>query len=394
MRLEDFFIIADDLTGAVDTGTCFLKKYRDINIFTGIGQYKELSGLNIINTNTRSSNRRQAYSKIRKLFKGIDNRIILKKIDSGFRGNVSIEIKAIDESIDPENIFVIAAIPELNRITSGGYQYINNKKVKEIFGKDPLNNVKTSYIPDIIGCDLDEDIQLVDLKQLRSIDFKISKKVVVFDSESIDDIDLILNNIDLKKRILFVGSLGLFCGLEKLLNEEGIEYKKKLGKIDRVLFICGSREKNSMEQVKYAWDNNLVETIKIDLAKSAGDLFFENLGLFKSNKNILIYIGNCNNITGQDIQDYLASFIGLIFNKTSFKAASVFGGDTLFNICRGLGISKLKVMDKISPAVEVSQGDGKSGKIIIVSKGGSVGETGIIKKILDYFKYNGNGDTK
>jgi hypothetical protein len=50
MRVEDFFIIAADLTGAIDEGACFLKKLEDINIFKEILDY--------FNTNHNGDNKK------------------------------------------------------------------------------------------------------------------------------------------------------------------------------------------------------------------------------------------------------------------------------------------------------------------------------------------------
>ncbi len=65
---------------------------------------------------------------------------------------------------------------------------------------------------------------------------------------------------------------------------------------------------------------------------------------------------------------------------------TVFGGDTLLNICSKLGIKKIRVIDQISLATEVGISESKFGKLIIISKGGSVGNINIIPKIIEYFR--------
>ena len=94
----------------------------------------------------------------------------------------------------------------------------------------------------------------------------------------------------------------------------------------------------------------------------------------------------CIATSSENIQRYLGDFIELIFERIGQKVISVFGGDTLFNICNMLKIKKLNVRDKISPAVGVSQADSNFGDLIVVSKGGSVGEFNVIEKIINYFK--------
>ena len=386
MKLEDIFIVADDLTGAIDAGACFLKNYNNINVFTGPDYFKKENGLNILNTNTRSLGPDQAYKIIKRVFKKNTSKIVFKKIDSGIRGNVSIEIKAVDDVLKPESIIIIPAIPDLNRVTIDGHQYAGTRSIEKIFGNGPVNNIETSFIPDIIRTYLKDDIQVVDLKQARNKDYRISSKIVVFDSESNKDIDLILENLVLDRKILFVGSLGLLCGLTKYLNIVKSKKNNKQEKQEKILFICGSKDKRSIEQIKYAKNNNIISTINLDFKKSIMDLFNENLNLLNLNKNILISTENCKGISSENIQRYLTDFTELVFKKIGQETLSVFGGDTLFNICNMLKIKKLKVRDKISPAVEISQADSKFGDLIVVSKGGSVGEFTVIEKIINYFK--------
>ena len=386
MKIEDVFIVADDLTGAVDAGSCFLQNYNNINVFTSPDYFNKENGLNILNTNTRSLDPDQAYKIVERVFKKNTSKKVFKKIDSGIRGNVSIEIKAVDDVLKPESIIIIPAIPDLNRVTIDGHQYADTRSIKKIFGNDPVNNVETSFIPDIIRTYLKDDIQVVNLKQVRNKDYRISSKIVVFDSENNKDIDSILENLVLNEKVLFVGSLGLLCGLTKYLNIARNKKNNKQGKQEIILFICGSNNKRSAEQIKYAKNNNIINAISLDFEKNIMDLFNEYLKLLNLNKNILISTEKCIATSSENIQRYLGDFIELIFERIGQKVISVFGGDTLFNICNMLKIKKLNVRDKISPAVGVSQADSNFGDLIVVSKGGSVGEFNVIEKIINYFK--------
>ena len=386
MKIEDVFIVADDLTGAVDAGSCFLQNYNNINVFTSPDYFNKENGLNILNTNTRSLDPDQAYKIVERVFKKNTSKKVFKKIDSGIRGNVSIEIKAVDDVLKPESIIIIPAIPDLNRVTIDGHQYADTRSIKKIFGNDPVNNVETSFIPDIIRTYLKDDIQVVNLKQVRNKDYRISSKIVVFDSENNKDIDSILENLVLNEKVLFVGSLGLLCGLTKYLNIARNKKNNKQGKQEIILFICGSNNKRSAEQIKYAKNNNIINAISLDFEKNIMDLFNEYLKLLNLNKNILISTEKCIATSSENIQRYLGDFIELVFERIGQKIISVFGGDTLFNICNMLKIKKLNVRDKISPAVGVSQADSNFGDLIVVSKGGSVGEFNVIEKIINYFK--------
>lgn len=386
MKLEKIFIIADDITGATGVGASFLGINKDITVFLNVSIPKNRNAINIINTNTRSANSRTAYYKLKKLFENVNSKIIFKKIDSAFRGNVSIEIKAIIDTINPDNIFVIPSIPEINRFTIDGSQYIKNTKIEEFFKSNPVNSIKTSFIPDSLGEYIKEDIQLVNLKDIRCNNIEINKKIVVFDSVNYKDIDLILKKTIINNSALFVGSLGLFNSFTRYLKIDKSNKKEVSKHSESILFICGSKNKISHKQIEYAKRNKIISLLKIDFTKSFNDLFVDNIELFKLNKNLILIIDKNNKYSSFKIQNYFENLIELILKRTKYGIIAVFGGDTLFNICNKLEIKKLTILDQISPVVEVSITESKFGKLMVISKGGSVGSKNIIYRILNYFK--------
>ena len=98
-------IIADDLTGASDTGIQFCKyglKTKVIVDHTKLEQFLNSNEILAINSNTRPLKSKEAYNRVydisSKLKKAGFGRIY-KKVDSTFRGNPGIELEAVMDAM-------------------------------------------------------------------------------------------------------------------------------------------------------------------------------------------------------------------------------------------------------------------------------------------------------
>ena len=93
-------ILADDLTGANDSGVHFLSLSDHVLVVTNpeISNHIEIAETTIVNTDSRLIPSSEAYAVIRKViqkFSPYKPTVIYKKIDSTFRGNIGSEIDAL-----------------------------------------------------------------------------------------------------------------------------------------------------------------------------------------------------------------------------------------------------------------------------------------------------------
>src|SRR5699024_1863282 len=79
-------------------------------------------------------------------------KIICKRIDSTARGKIGLEIDTVLNELGENSVaIVVAAFPDSDRITSGGYLLVDSLPVHETdVAKDPLKQIEESYIPAII----------------------------------------------------------------------------------------------------------------------------------------------------------------------------------------------------------------------------------------------------
>ena len=142
---ERYLIIADDFTGANDTGVQLKRRgYPTEVLFAGkpVDSQKSI----VIDTESRNALPGHAYEIVRHSLEQVDFGqfcYIIKKVDSTMRGNISQEIKAVDDAFRPDLVVFAPALPALGRTTMDGVQCLNGVEIcKTELSKDPKNPLK------------------------------------------------------------------------------------------------------------------------------------------------------------------------------------------------------------------------------------------------------------
>ena len=141
-------VIADDLTGALDTGVQFANRCVSVRVAAVHGTaavHEELfqADVAVIDAEVRHRSRQEAYKICLELVQqalrcGTDSVYI--KTDSGLRGNIGAMFQAALDASGAAAAYYAPALPQMNRLTRGGIQYIDGVPINEsVFGKDPFS---------------------------------------------------------------------------------------------------------------------------------------------------------------------------------------------------------------------------------------------------------------
>jgi len=156
-HIEKVVIIADDLTGAADTGVQFAKRgLSTLVLIEGSHPVSAPVSAEVLafNTNTRHEDSQQAYKivyEVAKDFKKRGIRYIYKKIDSMLRGNIGAEVEAVMDATGIETAILVPSFPSQGRITVGGYHLVNQIPLQDTeVASDLKDPVKDSYLPSLI----------------------------------------------------------------------------------------------------------------------------------------------------------------------------------------------------------------------------------------------------
>lgn len=253
-------IIADDFTGALDTGIQFAKRGIRTQVFTN-SRIKE-EELNpdtevlVVDTESRPLSGPEAYAVVREaadwaVKQGIE--IIFKKTDSALRGNIGMELQAASDAVAGQPLFFLPGHPKIGRTTSQGVHYIEGRLIEDsIFGKDPFEPVRHSFIPDVIKEQSKTAVRCIGLPEQITAAVADGSGVVVCDTKEVADIDRRLDElIQMKKLKVIAGCAALGECLVKKIPFQYTE-KKTFEKTKGIYVACGSLNKITTAQVEYA----------------------------------------------------------------------------------------------------------------------------------------------
>ena len=199
--MPQLVIVADDLTGAADTGACFAAAglARSSACRTRRCRRRVDADVIVVSTESRDLDGTAAAEAVRSALIAIGAgqgdagpRWIYKKIDSALRGHPRDELLAAMEAIGTTRALVAPAFPAEGRTTVGGRQHIDGVPVESsrIGGAGAVSDLVALF-----ETDHGPPVRLLDLATLRGqpdalrrLLYDDSDGIVVADAETDDDL--------------------------------------------------------------------------------------------------------------------------------------------------------------------------------------------------------------
>ena len=247
--MVELMIIADDFTGALDSGVHFAERGIRTRVIVSMEDDRSWEeGLKsgettvlVVDAETRHASPEQAGRKVHAIVsdgKKAGIPYIYKKTDSALRGNIGSELEAALRASGEQVLSFVPALPRMNRITKGGKHYIDGVPVsRSVFGKDPFEPVTRDDIEEIIGLQSKIPVTIAeDPEQLSGIE----SGIVAYDARSEADIERIGAKLAASGQSrLLAGCAGFASILPTLLGLERRE--PEAAALEKRLFvICGS----------------------------------------------------------------------------------------------------------------------------------------------------------
>jgi len=254
------YVIADDLTGANDTGVQFSKKgYNTIvSILEESGNIiiPHETDVLVIDTETREVDVKTACQRVRNVLKKLnfsDKDIFYKKVDSTLRGCIGAELEEMMNFLKKDVCIFTPTFPSHQRITIGGYLIINGKPLglSKYYSGD-LKAGEASFIPSLLKQQASLSvarIDFVDVTKGQEVIFeKLNKlyqegnKIIIVDATEEVHLKDIFNSINrFEGSVLYAGSAGLANCFPEIYNKNRkfkLNMEKNKGPI---LIVGGSR---------------------------------------------------------------------------------------------------------------------------------------------------------
>ncbi len=255
-------IVADDLTGAADTGACFAA--------VGLATLIRLQGISpsnadvvIVSTESRDLDGTAAARAVRSAIIDIvggqgdeEPRWIYKKIDSALRGHPREELLAAMDAFGATRALVAPAFPAEGRTTVGGRQHIDGAPLESSrFGDAGV----VSDLVALFGTDHGPPVRLLDLPTLRGQPDALrrllddgSRGIVVADAETDDDLMTLASAVNSGRLCLFCGSAGFARQLARSLplTRNAHPHLKAVRRSGPILIVAGSQHEATARQIQ------------------------------------------------------------------------------------------------------------------------------------------------
>ena len=398
-------IIADDFTGALDTGV----QFAACGIPTRVVVDPEIDFASIhakvlvVDTETRHLPAGQAYEIVSKLTRracaaGVS--FIYKKTDSAPRGNIGAELAAVLKASGRKQLPFLPAFPQMNRLTQNGVHYIDGAPVTESpFGKDPFEPVRHSAVASLIASQTD-----LPAKSYPALNDHESAPdeagILIFDAASVED--LARTGRQLAHRNLLAvsaGCAGFGAVLPELLGIEKGE-PAKLPRLDsRLLIVCGSVNPITVAQMDWAQKAGFARLRLTPEQKLTPGYWQTGEGqkqlalideMLAANPYCIIETNDegGNQLTAdyaarlgidletlrQRISGSLGNLVGGIFASPHLGTLLMTGGDTLLQCMNCVGVSQLEPICEMEKGVVLASFTYKGCTRRIITKSGGFGQ--------------------
>ena len=431
--MAEVLVIADDFTGANDTGA--LLRQRGFSTFSSFrdelpdGAWNRYEAV-CINTDSRSEEGQEAKARVYQAAvrclgeaahkwngettleqDGKTGVLVSKRIDSTLRGNIGKEIEGILEAVPRDwKAVVVPAGPRAGRICVGGYVLVEGIPLeKSGAARDPRIPVTESRAVDIIRKQTERQVDWISLEEVHRGAGEVAGRlrdsecsVVVVDAADMDDIRTIARGC-VESGVAYVcvdpGDFTLETASLRFAGS-GEDGRKNL-------LVVGSLSETSREQLDFLKENGDVCLYPVDierlLREPAEEMcrvnrYFREEGAGHENLCITTAYSKRFHVasdsgegrrTAELIAEAVAGLaLGLVKQReTKFELIYLSGGDIAKAFAGLAGMEGVEPQGEISPlAVYGYAAGGEVSGMKILTKGGMIGDRETLHKMLSCVK--------
>ncbi|MCQ4085491.1 four-carbon acid sugar kinase family protein [Saccharibacillus sp. JS10] len=422
-------IIADDLTGANDSGVQLARNGLKTTVLfdkdmEAARSYEAIA----FDTDSRASEPLEAYTAVKAaaqflLQSGFDH--IFKKVDSTMRGNIGAELDAFYDALQPDFVMFAPGYPKNDRTVLHSSSYLKGIPLGETeIANDPKTPVTISNLTELIGLQSShaagtltvDDLNLGASHLLRKLDEYAQQGIVYIVVDAMEEKHLEQILQDLKAapyRLAWAGSAGLanylpaYYGLP--IRSQNLEIQGQPG---LVLTVVGSVNRNSRKQLRYLLERSDIHAVSFESWRAVSSpadceaeinrVYEEALRGAQQGLDVVIFstgdpehiqqawtIGETAGFSRTDISNQivkaLAAVCAPLLEQNLFKGVSMSGGDTAKQVCLRWGIKGFELLDELEIGVPISTFLGKK-ELYVVTKAGGFGTEAVFGHAIDRLK--------
>ena len=415
MRL---LIVADDLTGAMDTGIKFADRGITVQVFPSAvfeeENLREETEAVVVNTKSRHLPVNEAYRAVYGVVKkalAAGCTAVYKKTDSGLRGLTGAEIAAACDACGCGAVFA-PALPAVGRVTVGGIHYCDGVPVAEsAFGTDPIDPVKHSAVEEIIAETAPEGTK-TRVASGPGAFMPEGREIVICDAQTDEELgeiaDVVLGEAGDVLPVL-CGCAGFADALADRLPFEKHPHGPSAGAA-KTLFLAGSLHPVTEQQIRTArtagvacWHVNAADLLDPEgFGKGSGRAaraFEKTMAALQAEGRAIFAVERENamddasaaawaaGIPAEEVPERITATFAEAARRALQTDAStrlfLTGGDTLQAVLEALGVTEITPLAELRRGiVEMELNTKDFGSVRAVSKAGGLGTSADVAEIL------------
>src|SRR5829696_1761090 len=372
-------VVADDLTGAADTGVQLVRAgYRTAVLF---GESNVLADdLDAVSFDTDSRTMPAGFAAKRVLeaaHVAREARIVYKKLDSTLRGNVAAELAAALDGTRRERVVVAPAFPAAGRTTVGGTQRVHGVPVDETeMVNDPHTPVRVAHVPTLLADAFSSvgTLSVEDLADPERVRRALEEsECVVADADRDEDLETLIRAVPDPARVLWAGSAGLAlppggvypgpcageAGAQRARGRPALVVVGSLSGVAREQVRRLVREYGEMAIVEGGKETGAVQDA-VGAAKEA----------LAGGTCAVVHSPEERSGSGESVLGSLAEVVAHLSEEELFEGLILTGGATAVGVARRLGASGIRLQGEVESGVPVGTLIGARPYPVVTKAGG------------------------
>ncbi len=411
-------VIADDLTGANDTGVQFARQgartlvpldWHDLNSLA------RSADVLVLSTNSRAVSPRVAAQRARVAAEALrcaGVQAIYKKIDSTFRGTVGAELEAILDVFPSPLTVLTPAFPPAGREVKNGLLLVGGVPVhRTAAGQDPVTPVREAHLPTLLRRQCRCPIYALPIAALRGQATVLGRTfkgwrgapgIVVADAVTAADLKRLGRAIT--REALFgvaAGSAGLAGALSEILKWPRRVRPRQTAAREPIVLVIGSANPTSLDQIAWIEGRGHAHVVRADLAEVVADSgrYRKELlrvvdaahAAMREGRHTVLTLQQRSTPRGlppsasKTLSEFLGHASHLVLRKARPGGILFCGGDITLAACSALGAQGLELAGEIEPGVPWGRlVGGEFGGLPTVTKAGGFGKPQTFARVIRF----------
>jgi uncharacterized protein YgbK (DUF1537 family) len=414
--MPQILIIADDLTGAADTGATFARAGWLTLVALDPGTQTPGSDVLVLSTESRDLTREEAVARVRlaasyalRDYWAAEIPYVYKKIDSTLRGHPGPELRTAMDAMGMGRALVAPAFPAQGRTTVDGRQLVDGLPIEETIFRSELH---CSVLPTLFQDQREgEPVRHIALPTVRC------GQGAIVEALDLPEAGLIIADAETDADLVTIARAGLRCGVRLWCGSAGLARalaavlprpeptRPVPGPLPRpsgpTLVVAGSRHPRTVRQVEVAqgWGAAIVQPSPGILggdAEAVERTFMRTSRHLDDDEHVILSTARLSDspLGGQAVADALAQVARRLITESQVGASILTGGDIAAAVCAELKASAIWLRGETQPGIAwgVLLGGLSPGLPVVTKAGGFGTDTALAVAIRRLEDWKGGRD--